>query len=81
MCEILDALHEYVPSVTEKTELISDDGETISHLDYYLIRQLLGDDTSQWLELMVISVLEVIMKMPLVLLKDSYQLLRIGIHE
>ena len=37
MCKILDALHEYVPSVTEKTELISDDGETISHLDYYLI--------------------------------------------
>ena len=44
MCKILDALHEYVPSVTEKTELISDDGETISHLDYYLIRQLLGGD-------------------------------------
>ena len=44
MCKILDALHEYVPSVTEKTELISDDGETITHLDYYLIRQLLGGD-------------------------------------
>ena len=46
----LDALHEYVPSVAEKSELILDDAETISHLDYYLIRQLMGSD---WLKLMV----------------------------
>lgn len=44
MCKILDALHEYVPSVPVKTELTMDDGECIDHLDYSLIRQLLGGD-------------------------------------
>jgi len=44
MCKILDCLHEYVPLVPEVTEVLLDNSETVSHVDYKLGKNLLGGD-------------------------------------
>lgn len=45
MCKILDHLHlHYIPSTATTKEIVLENGETITHVDYNLVKILLGGD-------------------------------------